>query len=68
MTSSLLLTLITGMGVLLAYLARSLTPLLLTYLALRKCGPRHRKEILRALGPTLADARSTYRPSRAHDR
>lgn len=64
MTLPMLITCMTAISALVACAAQSLTPVLLTYLALRGASPHQRTVILRELGPALRAARTTFRPSR----
>jgi hypothetical protein len=64
MTFPMLITCMTAISALVACAAPSLTPVLLTYLALRDCKPHQRTAILRELGPALLAARTTFRPNR----
>jgi hypothetical protein len=60
-TTSLLITVLLGTGLLCAHFGRTAVLLTLSYLALRRSEPDQRKEILQALGPVL---RTAWSPSR----
>jgi hypothetical protein len=53
-TTCLLITAVTGIGLLFAYISRTIVLVALSYLALRHSKPNDRKEILRELGPVFS--------------
>lgn len=57
MTTSLLIAALSGIGLLCAYISRTVVLITLSYLALRDSKPNDRKEILRELGPVLSVAK-----------